>query len=465
MKKTITLLLIVVMLIGVTAGCSQDKSSSTPEATTTEESQNNETTTEKEENSADSVAGEALKKAIDDADTIIIDARKSAAYNGWTLETESRGGHIENAILFSSSWVSLAETDEALTNELKKFNILKDKDIIVYGYGEDAKILHEKLLALGYSSQVSQMTFQEIAEDTSIPLEKMENHEALVHPKWVSDVLNGDSDINNYLIAECSWGDGSKIENYIPESIHIHTGEYEEDPLWNRVSDEEILNSMLANGITADTTVILYSSVDTTPAARIANILKYAGVTDVRVLDGGIQAWKAEGFDTIAEAVEATPVEKFGTEVPANPEYIVDLEEAEKILSSDNGSLISIRSWVEYIGETSGYDYIEAAGRIKGAKYGYAGSDPWHMEDYRNLDNTMISYEYMKDRWSTMDIDSSDQNAFYCGTGWRASETWFYAYAMGWDNISVYDGGWKEWSEAEKTTAKGIPASGVPAGK
>ena len=37
--------------------------------------------------------------------------------------------------------------------------------------------------------------------------------------------------------------------------------------------------------------------------------------------------------------------------------------------------------------------------------------------------------------------------AFYCGTGWRASETWFYAYLQGWQRIAVYDGGWFEWSQ------------------
>ena len=37
--------------------------------------------------------------------------------------------------------------------------------------------------------------------------------------------------------------------------------------------------------------------------------------------------------------------------------------------------------------------------------------------------------------------------AFYCGTGWRASETWFYALLMGWQNVAVYDGGWFEWSK------------------
>ncbi len=42
---------------------------------------------------------------------------------------------------------------------------------------------------------------------------------------------------------------------------------------------------------------------------------------------------------------------------------------------------------------------------------------------------------------------------FYCGTGWRASEAFFYAWVMGWPEISVYDGGWYEWSQQVSSAA------------
>ncbi|NUM49116.1 MAG: rhodanese-like domain-containing protein [Anaerolineales bacterium] len=32
--------------------------------------------------------------------------------------------------------------------------------------------------------------------------------------------------------------------------------------------------------------------------------------------------------------------------------------------------------------------------------------------------------------------------AFYCGTGWCASEAYWISKAMGFPKISVYDGGW-----------------------
>jgi molybdopterin synthase sulfurtransferase len=48
--------------------------------------------------------------------------------------------------------------------------------------------------------------------------------------------------------------------------------------------------------------------------------------------------------------------------------------------------------------------------------------------------------------WRAAGIQPEQQVAFYCGTGWRASLAFFYAWLMNWERISVYDGGWFEWS-------------------
>jgi thiosulfate/3-mercaptopyruvate sulfurtransferase len=55
--------------------------------------------------------------------------------------------------------------------------------------------------------------------------------------------------------------------------------------------------------------------------------------------------------------------------------------------------------------------------------------------------------------------------SFYCGTGWRAAETWFYAWLMDWPDISVYDGGWFEWSKdpVNNPIEVGIPEDRVSA--
>ena len=90
-----------------------------------------------------------------------------------------------------------------------------------------------------------------------------------------------------------------------------------------------------------------------------------------------------------------------------------------------------MRTWSEHIGKVSGYNYIGPAGRIAGDVWGNCGTDAYHMQHYRNVDNTMRAYPEIAANWAEAGITPDKWVAFYCGTGWRASETWFYAYLHG----------------------------------
>jgi thiosulfate/3-mercaptopyruvate sulfurtransferase len=61
----------------------------------------------------------------------------------------------------------------------------------------------------------------------------------------------------------------------------------------------------------------------------------------------------------------------------------------------------------------------------------------------------MRDYHEIEAHWRESGITSDKRVVFYCGTGWRASEAFFYAYLMGWKKVAVYDGGWFEWSRDE----------------
>jgi thiosulfate/3-mercaptopyruvate sulfurtransferase len=95
----------------------------------------------------------------------------------------------------------------------------------------------------------------------------------------------------------------------------------------------------------------------------------------------------------------------------------------------------------------SGYNYIEKKGRIPGAIFADCGSDAYHMENYRNTDQTTREYHEIKKIWDKNGIVPEKHLAFYCGTGWRGSEAFINAWLMGYPKISVYDGGWLEWSK------------------
>ena len=182
-------------------------------------------------------------------------------------------------------------------------------------------------------------------------------------------------------------------------------------------------------------------------------ILLYSGVEDVRLLDGGCNAWLEAGYSLETEIRIPTPTSDFGITIPARPDYFIDFDEAADLIDDPEGELVSIRSRAENLGTTSGYSYIEQLGDIPGAVWANCGTDAYHMECYRNVDNTMKDFDEIASNWKALGITPDKRIAFYCGTGWRASETFFYAYLMDWQRVAVYDGGWFEWSRRADTAA------------
>jgi thiosulfate/3-mercaptopyruvate sulfurtransferase len=236
--------------------------------------------------------------------------------------------------------------------------------------------------------------------------------------------------------------------SHIPGAGYLDTCAIEGAPLWNKVPDDVLLGVLLAHGIRHDSTVILYGR-NNLAAARAAHLLLYAGVADVRLLDGGFAAWQAGSHP--CESGPASPVAPaagFGIPFPAHPAYLVDKAQARALLGRTDAALVSIRSEAEFLGKVSGYSYIAARGDIPGALWGRAGEDGDvnSMSAYHRADGTMRPADDIAAMWAEGGITSNQRIAFYCGTGWRASLAFFYAWLMGWPEIAVYDGGWLEWS-------------------
>jgi molybdopterin synthase sulfurtransferase len=259
-------------------------------------------------------------------------------------------------------------------------------------------------------------------------------------------------------------GEEAFSRSHIPGAGYLDTRQLEQAPLWNKVVDHALLRLLLRHGIRHDTTVVLYGR-NTLAAARAAHLMLYAGVEDVRLLDGGFAAWQAAGFALAVGAPrQYLPVKEFGCAFPARPEYLIDTRQARELLARQDGALVSIRTWNEFIGHTSGYDYIAARGEIAGARWGRAGRDDDvnSMSEFQHPNGTMRSAAAIRGIWDQAGIKSSRRTAFYCGTGWRASLAFFYAWLMDWQHISVYDGGWCEWSrDPDNPVVRRVAAPGA----
>jgi thiosulfate/3-mercaptopyruvate sulfurtransferase len=404
----------------------------------------------------------------------IIDIRPVDAYNGWALHNEKRGGHIRGARCMPLKWMSYIDWIEIVTQK----NIVPENTLIIYGYDEaDTSSAARKFISAGYSNiYIYNRFLTEWSQNESFPMEHLPRYKNLVYPDWVNKLIKGEKppfSSENFVIVHAHYRNrDAYLSGHIPGAIDMDTLALEEPSTWNRRSPAELKSALEEHGITADTTVILYgkfmfpdkkdpfpgSAAGDIGAMRCAFIMLYAGVKDVRIINGGFRSWEDAGFPVSFSDEPKRKVHDFGAVIPALPHLAVDTPEAKEILGSPDSDLVCVRSWTEYIGEESGYNYIEKKGRIPGAVFADCGSDAYHMENYRNPDHTTREYNEIAEIWNRSGIRPEKHLAFYCGTGWRGSEAFINAWLMGYPKISVYDGGWFEWSnDPENPYETGVP--------
>ncbi|HEY8438534.1 MAG TPA: rhodanese-like domain-containing protein [Candidatus Limnocylindrales bacterium] len=413
-----------------------------------------------------SIAAEALEARLGEPSLVVVDTRPLAAYNGWGLGA-TRGGHIPGAIAIPAEWLPRLDGPE-LDSLLATHRLDASRTIVVYGDDEaSTEAVAGRLQDAGLTVERLEGGWTTWTAESARPTESLPRFERLVHPEWLLEVLSGGrpeaAPAGDSLLFHVNFGVPEEYaENHLPNALYLDTNWLEDPADWNRRSPAELEDAVRRLGITSTTTVILYGR-DTEGAAnekwpgrragqiaatRAALILRYAGVEDVRLLDGGYDRWVQRGYPLETVPRQPTPVASFGVSIPAHPELIVDIDEAKEIIADPAGAaLVSVRTWREHIGSVSGYNYIGAAGRIAGDVWGNCGTDAYHMQHYRAVDNTMRPYPEIVANWAEAGITADKRLAFYCGTGWRASETWFYADLLGWPTIAVYDGGWFEWSQ------------------
>jgi len=416
-----------------------------------------------------------LRLKLNDSNVSIVDIRPVDAYNGWQMKNESRGGHISGARSLPFKWTQYIDWIEIVRSK----GILPDQMIIIYGYSRDeVEETADRFIKSGYENVILYTDFvKEWVTNFELPMDKLKRYHHLVYPEWVKILNDGKTPPgfkgNDFVICHGHYRNRSDYEKgHIPGAIDVDTNTLESTETWNRRTPEELKETLEKLGISNNTTVILYgrfsfpnnddpfpgSSAGHLGSIRAAFIMMYAGVKDVRILNGGIQSWLDAGYGITTEEPPKPLRSNFTMPIPSRPELAVDVPEAKEMIASAEAEIVCVRSWPEYIGEVSGYNYIKKKGRIPGAVFGNCGTDAYHMENYRNLDHTTREFGEIAKVWEEAGIVSEKHNAFYCGTGWRGSEAWLNAYLMGWPKVSVFDGGWYEWSsDPDNPTESGIP--------
>ncbi|WP_165224393.1 sulfurtransferase [Affinirhizobium pseudoryzae] len=184
-------------------------------------------------------------------------------------------------------------------------------------------------------------------------------------------------------------------------------------------------------GLRRDRMIVVYDADRSMTAARAWWVLKWAGLCDVRVLDGGLPAWVAAGLPT---AVDATVPAASDIVLSAGhmPEFGAD----DAIRLAEEGVLLDARIRPNYIGGPVDPSQ-PPRGHIPGA---LSAPAPDNVTDYGNFTDSAT----LAEMYAALGVDGQKPVGVYCGAGMSAAHTVLALASIG-VAASMYPGSWSAW--------------------
>jgi thiosulfate/3-mercaptopyruvate sulfurtransferase len=232
---------------------------------------------------------------------------------------------------------------------------------------------------------------------------------------------------------------------HIPGAIYLDLERHlsaTEGPGRHPLPAQEALAETLGNlGISKEHLVVAYDDRGGAVAARLWWLLRRLGHEHVAVLDGGLTAWRAAGFEETTDVVEY-PVTTY--QVRPGPGAVIDRD----VLRSRLGTLtlLDARESERYRGESEPIDPI--AGHIPGAV-----NVPY--EENLGSDDRFLPRKKLAARYRALGAGGAGLVVAYCGSGVTACHTLLALEVAGLPLGVLYPGSWSDWATAGYAVATG----------
>jgi thiosulfate/3-mercaptopyruvate sulfurtransferase len=245
---------------------------------------------------------------------------------------------------------------------------------------------------------------------------------------------------------------------HIPESLQVDRPAIEAPPetqhgITGNIIDAAGFSKLTQGlGIDRDSHVVVYDT--KYDATRLWWAFTYYGKSDVRVLDGGIKAWKEAGYPV--DLLAHTAPIRTGTFVAriALPAFRVDTPDIIAAQNSITAQIWDNRDLKEFTGEELKKGAYRA-GRIPGSSH----SNWTVFKKKENLAEWLTAAE-LQPVLHKLGYERSKEQYFYCQSGVRSTQALFTLYLAGWplEKLHNYDSSWIGWSMDKKLAlVTGVP--------
>ena len=194
-----------------------------------------------------------------------------------------------------------------------------------------------------------------------------------------------------------------------------------------------------ALGIGNADTVVVYDSGSWVAAPRVWWMFLSYGHSDVRVLDGGLKKWKAEGRPMQSGEVKASPAT---FKASYDPKRVRSLEQIIANVKSRAEQVIDARAAERFEGRAPEPRPGIRSGHIPGARN----------VPYNNLFDAataaMKPLEDLRKAFSSAGVKFDAPIVTSCGSGVSAGVLTIALYRLGVTDTALYDGSWSEWGQA-----------------
>lgn len=225
------------------------------------------------------------------------------------------------------------------------------------------------------------------------------------------------------------------------DAEHIATARWADLGTWTAHSksdwslvDAEFWNRELGKLGISNRKPVVVAGDSATGSARAWWLLKFAGVADVRLLDGGIASWKDESFPLTTEVAKFDSTE---TVFQLQPSRLAELAD----LPSDAAAecrVLDNRSREEFTGV-----------RQLGARGGHIpGAIHLEWKHFVDEDNKYLSVKSIRQLLTKHEIDWTQPMVTHCQTGGRSSVAAFALEMAGVACVKNYYRGWSEYAGA-----------------